>query len=118
MPPSLRSPALSAGRRLLRRPAVACSRPRSLTAAAAAAPGQVPPEQQPAPPPPTGSPAGPSRRARLRETAKPFSHFLTDTFHRQHDYLRISVTERCNLRCVYCMPEEGVPLSPPRELLT
>ncbi|UNI14430.1 hypothetical protein JDV02_001059 [Purpureocillium takamizusanense] len=58
-----------------------------------------------------------SRRERLRR-AKPFSEFLTDTFHRQHDYLRISVTERCNLRCVYCMPEEGVPLSPNRELLT
>lgn len=58
-----------------------------------------------------------SRRDRLRD-AKPFSDFLTDNFHRQHDYLRISVTERCNLRCVYCMPEEGVPLSPSRELLT
>ncbi|KIE00066.1 molybdenum cofactor biosynthesis protein 1 B, partial [Metarhizium majus ARSEF 297] len=58
-----------------------------------------------------------SRRDRIRN-AKPFSEFLTDTFHRQHDYLRISVTERCNLRCVYCMPEEGVPLSPNRELLT
>lgn len=57
------------------------------------------------------------RRQRLRE-AKPFSDFLTDTYDRQHDYLRISVTERCNLRCVYCMPEEGVPLSPSRELLT
>jgi GTP 3',8-cyclase len=54
----------------------------------------------------------------LLENAKPFSDFLTDAFHRQHDYLRISLTERCNLRCVYCMPEEGVPLSPPRELLT
>ncbi|KAJ6446333.1 molybdenum cofactor biosynthesis protein 1 B [Purpureocillium lavendulum] len=54
----------------------------------------------------------------MRPSAKPFSEFLTDTFHRQHDYLRISVTERCNLRCVYCMPEEGVPLSPNRELLT
>ncbi|KAH6896962.1 hypothetical protein B0T10DRAFT_169464 [Thelonectria olida] len=58
-----------------------------------------------------------SGHSRLRD-AKPFSDFLTDTFHRQHDYLRISVTERCNLRCVYCMPEEGVPLSPSRELLT
>ncbi|KHN95146.1 molybdenum cofactor biosynthesis protein 1 B [Metarhizium album ARSEF 1941] len=58
-----------------------------------------------------------SRRNRIRN-AKPFSEFLTDTFNRQHDYLRISVTERCNLRCVYCMPEEGVPLSPNRELLT
>lgn len=59
-----------------------------------------------------------SPRRQLVRNAKPFSEFLTDTFDRQHDYLRISVTERCNLRCVYCMPEEGVPLSPNRELLT
>ncbi|KAJ6088716.1 hypothetical protein N7486_009977 [Penicillium sp. IBT 16267x] len=52
------------------------------------------------------------------KTAKPFSDFLTDKFNRQHDYLRISVTERCNLRCLYCMPEEGVELSPPARLLT
>ena len=52
------------------------------------------------------------------KNAKPFSSFLTDTFSRQHDYLRISVTERCNLRCVYCMPEEGVELSPTAKLLT
>ncbi|KFA47010.1 hypothetical protein S40293_09713 [Stachybotrys chartarum IBT 40293] len=58
-----------------------------------------------------------SRRHQIRD-AKPFSEFLTDTFHRQHDYLRISVSERCNLRCLYCMPEEGVPLSPTKELLT
>ncbi|TKX22863.1 putative MoaC family protein [Elsinoe australis] len=50
--------------------------------------------------------------------APAFSSFLTDTFGRQHDYLRISLTERCNLRCTYCMPESGVPLSPPSELLT
>ncbi|KAF1811504.1 molybdenum cofactor biosynthesis prote [Eremomyces bilateralis CBS 781.70] len=49
---------------------------------------------------------------------KPFSEFLTDTFNRQHDYLRISITERCNLRCLYCMPEEGVPLSPQSHMLT
>ncbi|KAF7169499.1 hypothetical protein CNMCM5623_002184 [Aspergillus felis] len=58
-----------------------------------------------------------SRWTALR-SARPFSDFLTDTFNRQHDYLRISVTERCNLRCLYCMPEEGVPLSPPAHLLT
>lgn len=57
------------------------------------------------------------RRDRIRD-AKPFSAFLTDNYKREHDYLRISVTERCNLRCLYCMPEEGVPLSPSRELLT
>ncbi|KAF4624421.1 hypothetical protein G7Y89_g13748 [Cudoniella acicularis] len=58
-----------------------------------------------------------SRRAAIKN-AKPFSAFLTDTFQRQHNYLRISLTEKCNLRCLYCMPEEGVPQSPPRELLT
>ncbi|TVY45804.1 Molybdenum cofactor biosynthesis protein [Lachnellula occidentalis] len=58
-----------------------------------------------------------SRRDALKD-AKPFSAFLTDTFDRQHDYLRISLTEKCNLRCLYCMPEEGVPQSPPAELLT
>lgn len=61
----------------------------------------------------------PSRLSRLQASnVKPFSDFLTDTFRRQHDYLRISVTERCNLRCLYCMPEAGVPLSPPPSLLT
>ncbi|KAJ0425829.1 hypothetical protein BJY00DRAFT_298412 [Aspergillus carlsbadensis] len=60
----------------------------------------------------------PSPRWEALKTAKPFSAFLTDTFDRQHDYLRISVTERCNLRCLYCMPEEGVPLSPHFHLLT
>ncbi|KAI1375026.1 molybdenum cofactor biosynthesis prote [Hypoxylon crocopeplum] len=78
-------------------------------ATAAAAVQSVPEPQSPVP--------ALSRRELLKD-AKPFSDFLTDTFHRQHDYLRISLTERCNLRCVYCMPEEGVPLSPSRELLT
>jgi cyclic pyranopterin phosphate synthase len=59
----------------------------------------------------------PSRRESLK-SARPFSSFLTDTFKREHDYLRISLTEKCNLRCLYCMPEEGVPQSPPTELLT
>jgi cyclic pyranopterin phosphate synthase len=34
---------------------------------------------------------------------------MLDRFDRKIDYLRISVTDRCNLRCTYCMPEEGVP---------
>ncbi len=33
----------------------------------------------------------------------------TDSFHRKIDYLRLSITDRCNLRCSYCMPEGGVP---------
>lgn len=43
---------------------------------------------------------------------------LHDTFGRNHTYLRISLSERCNLRCSYCMPEEGVPLKPNSDLLT
>ncbi|CAG0899286.1 unnamed protein product, partial [Darwinula stevensoni] len=43
---------------------------------------------------------------------------LEDTFGRYHNYLRISLTERCNLRCMYCMPEEGVNLTPKQRLLT
>ncbi|XP_036763055.2 molybdenum cofactor biosynthesis protein 1 isoform X4 [Manis pentadactyla] len=58
------------------------------------------------------------RRQFLREHAAPFSAFLTDSFGRQHSYLRMSLTERCNLRCQYCMPEEGVPLTPKADLLT
>jgi cyclic pyranopterin phosphate synthase len=41
-----------------------------------------------------------------------------DTFGRRIDYLRISVTDRCNLRCVYCMPPEGVPWRDPADVLT
>jgi len=33
---------------------------------------------------------------------------LSDSFQRPINYLRISVTDRCNLRCVYCMPFSGV----------
>ena len=40
------------------------------------------------------------------------NQILKDPFGRQHDYLRISLIERCNLRCFYCMPEEGVKLRP------
>lgn len=43
---------------------------------------------------------------------------LTDNFGREHTYLRISLTERCNLRCTYCMPKEGIALSPKSEIMT
>lgn len=43
---------------------------------------------------------------------------LTDTFGREHTYLRISLTERCNLRCTYCMPKDGIQLSPKSEIMT
>lgn len=45
-------------------------------------------------------------------------HPLADTFGRFHQYLRVSVTDRCNLRCRYCMPAEGIPLVPKPDLLT
>jgi cyclic pyranopterin phosphate synthase len=43
---------------------------------------------------------------------------LTDAFLRPITYLRISVTDRCNLRCVYCMPEAGLPWIDKREVLS
>ncbi len=43
---------------------------------------------------------------------------LVDSYNRTIDYLRISVTDRCNFRCVYCMPEEGAPVAPKAEILT
>ncbi|XP_031758358.1 molybdenum cofactor biosynthesis protein 1 isoform X3 [Xenopus tropicalis] len=58
------------------------------------------------------------RKRFVKEQPVPFSAFLTDSFGRQHNYLRISLTEKCNLRCQYCMPEEGVQLTPKSELLT
>lgn len=42
---------------------------------------------------------------------------LSDSFHRPIDYLRVSVTERCNLRCTYCMPSDGVCLVPHEDIL-
>jgi len=41
-----------------------------------------------------------------------------DQHGRTIDYLRISVTERCNYRCVYCMPPEGIQLKPHEEMMT
>jgi len=43
---------------------------------------------------------------------------LIDNYNRIIDYLRLSVTDRCNLRCTYCMPERGIKLLERRELLT
>nr|GAT57470.1 predicted protein [Mycena chlorophos] len=65
-----------------------------------------------------------SLRARAQENiaridnSSPISSALVDTFRRKHDYLRISLTERCNLRCFYCMPSEGVELSPNENILS
>ena len=66
---------------------------------------------------------GPSSRV-VTEMSVEQSHkhldgnILTDTHGRHHNYLRISLSERCNLRCQYCMPPEGIQLSPSSNLLT
>lgn len=69
------------------------------------------------------------------DSERPFSDALIDSYSRKHDYLRISLTERCNLRCehryviemkyeakympgFYCMPSEGIELSPQGKILT
>ena len=43
---------------------------------------------------------------------------LTDSYGRKHTYLRISVTDRCNLRCFYCMPHDGIKWLNKKSLLT
>jgi molybdenum cofactor biosynthesis protein A len=49
---------------------------------------------------------------------KPSKSILTDDFGRKHNYLRISLLEKCNLRCTYCMPADGIELSPKASLMT
>lgn len=93
------------GESILRRPICATHTRRYATSAAAirepevSYPGAVPPMPVPQ------RKSDLEKRIAAVKAAKPFSDFLTDTFNRQHDYLRISITERCNLRCLYCMPE-------------
>ncbi|CAD0005517.1 MULTISPECIES: GTP 3',8-cyclase MoaA [Flavobacterium] len=48
----------------------------------------------------------------------PSKTILTDDFGRKHNYLRISLLEKCNLRCTYCMPADGITLSPKASLMT
>ncbi|MFM7867208.1 MAG: radical SAM protein, partial [Planctomycetaceae bacterium] len=43
---------------------------------------------------------------------------LVDRYGRVHNNLRISVTDRCNIRCFYCMPAEDVQFLPKQQLLT
>lgn len=42
---------------------------------------------------------------------------MLDKFNREINYLRISLTEKCNLRCIYCMPEEGIALKQHKDIL-
>src|SRR5680860_1236780 len=50
--------------------------------------------------------------------SKPGARDLVDPFGRVVRDLRISVTDRCNFRCTYCMPEEGMQWMPQSEILT
>src|SRR5439155_26024912 len=59
---------------------------------------------------------GPSRAPRTLEL--PMAEPLIDSFGRVHRDLRISVTDRCNFRCTYCMPAEGMRWLPRADLLT
>jgi len=64
-----------------------------------------------------------TREAYSRSSCTSFRDYLLDTaledtHGRRHSYLRISLTEKCNLRCLYCMPEDGVDLTPQQHVLT
>src|SRR3989454_10442536 len=54
----------------------------------------------------------------VHPTTRPAAGPLVDTFGRIADDLRISVTDRCNFRCTYCMPAEGVAWVPKTEILS
>lgn len=54
----------------------------------------------------------------MSDVSLPVVNQLVDSFGRSHNNLRISVTDRCNLRCFYCMPEHDPKFMPRTELLT
>src|SRR5947209_15007570 len=66
---------------------------------------------------PVDTPVGFPTRKRLANTA-PADGPLVDTFGRVHTDLRISVTDRCNFRCSYCMPAEDMTWLPREEILS
>ena len=45
------------------------------------------------------------RRTQMRQEIQPI---LQDSYGRKITYLRLAITDRCNLRCIYCMPEKGI----------
>src|SRR5688572_21023387 len=59
-----------------------------------------------------------SARRRELEAERVGATGMRDGFGRRIEYLRVSVTDKCNLRCVYCMPEEGLPWLHKDKLLT
>jgi cyclic pyranopterin phosphate synthase len=67
---------------------------------------------------PLGLPTVPTPRASTVSSPRPADARLIDQYGRVATDLRVSVTDRCNLRCTYCMPAEGLPWLPSTELLT
>src|SRR5918998_5040589 len=60
----------------------------------------------------------PAVRTRPSGSAEPTAYALTDRYGRVARDLRVSLTDKCNLRCTYCMPAEGLPWLPTPDLLT
>ncbi|MFC7448058.1 GTP 3',8-cyclase MoaA [Rhodococcus daqingensis] len=60
----------------------------------------------------------PTARSAAPLEGRPDVDHLVDMFGRVARDLRVSITEKCSLRCTYCMPEEGLPAIPPQNLLT
>lgn len=54
----------------------------------------------------------------LRRNLSSVNDALIDSFSRRHTYLRMSLTERCNFRCTYCMPLDGVDLTDADKLMS
>jgi GTP 3',8-cyclase len=67
---------------------------------------------------PLGIPTVPAPRAQTVAEPRPGDDRLVDQFGRVATDLRVSVTDRCNLRCTYCMPAEGLPWLPSTEMLS
>jgi cyclic pyranopterin phosphate synthase len=60
----------------------------------------------------------PRQRSAVLPADRPATPLLLDSYGRVADDLRISLTDKCNLRCTYCMPAEGLPFQPPASLLS
>ncbi|WP_158882037.1 GTP 3',8-cyclase MoaA [Amycolatopsis anabasis] len=65
-----------------------------------------------------GLPRVPSTRGSFSAPGRPDDPALIDTFGRVATDLRVSLTDKCNLRCTYCMPAEGLPWLPSEQVLT
>ena len=58
------------------------------------------------------------KNLRINNLDNPQSQSIVDRFGRTFNYLRLAVNEMCNLRCIYCMPEEGIKFKPENKILS